>query len=340
MSERFINPFVDYGFKKLFATDSNKDLLISLLNAILDNTDDPIVDLFYKNVEQIGEFNGTRTNYFDVYCETKNKQQFIVEMQNSWQPFFKDRTVYYASKPIRDQGLKEIASSDNKKKPKWNYRLNEVYLIAIMNFTFPKKEYNSQSYFHKVMLSDIDDHHVFYDKLTLYYVEMPKLDGITLELITPLDKWLYALYHLWRYDDYPDELEEEIFHKLYEQAEYARFTPEQQLAYERSRKVYYDTFNEIEGGRIMGREEGYQWGFEEGREEGFEKGKEEGFEKGREEGLVKGREEGLVEGREEGLVEGATKSKVEIAQRMMDLGFDKSIILKAVEMSEEEFKDI
>ena len=353
--DRYINPFIDYGFKKLFATEANKDLLISFLNAIIDEKEDPVVDLYYKNVEQIGEFNGTRTNYFDVYCATQSGRQFIVEMQNSWKPFFKDRTVYYASKPIRDQGVLGIQKSEDQLRREWdanrtevflkeregqrerefrqsgkpwNFRLNEVCLIAIMNFTFPKKEYGPESYFHKVMLSDIDDHHVFYDKLTLYYVEMPKLDNVKLELKTPRDKWLHALYHLWRYDDYPKDLDEDIFRKFYAQAEYANFTPAQQLEYERSRKFYLDTYNEIEGGRIMGREEGYQWGFEEGSEEGREKG------------LAEGHEKGLAEGHEKGLAEGAAQSKKDIARRMKELHLDKATILKSVGLTEEELERI
>lgn len=311
--DRYINPFIDYGFKKLFATEANKDLLISFLNAIIEDKNDPIVDLQYKNVEQIGEFNGTRTNYFDVYCETRTGRQFIVEMQNSWKPFFKDRTIYYAAKPIRDQGLREVAESDRRKRKKvknneekqdWDYRLNEVYLVAIMNFTFPKSEYKADDYFHTVMLADVDDHHVFYDKLTLYYIEMPKLDKVELDLKKPRDRWLYAFYHLWRYDDYPEELEDDIFRKFYEQAEYAHFTPNQQLTYERSKKVYLDTINEIRGGRILGKEEG------------------------------------LAEGFEKGLVEGASRSKIEIAKRMKELGFEKATILKAVDITEEELDNI
>lgn len=304
--DRYINPFIDYGFKKLFATEANKDLLISFLNAIIEDKNDPIVDLQYKNVEQIGEFNGTRTNYFDVYCETQRGRQFIVEMQNSWKPFFKDRTVYYAAKPIRDQGLREVAESDRRKRKKvkkneekqgWDYHLNEVYLIAIMNFNFPKTEYASDDFFHKVMLADVDDHHVFYDKLTLFYVEMPKLDHVELDLRDPRDRWFYAFYHLWRYDEYPEELDEDIFRKFYEQAEYAHFTPSQQLTYERSMKVYLDTINEIRGGRILGMEEG------------------------------------LAEGK----AEGTAQERMKIARRMKELGFDKAAILKVVEISEEEF---
>lgn len=283
----YINPFVDYGFKKLFATEANKDLMIGFLNAILDDTGDPVVDLVYKNVEQIGEFNGTRANYFDVYCETETGRKFIVEMQNTWKPFFKDRTLYYIAKPIRDQGLKEVADSvkgyevridpeefksASKKKPKWNFRLNEVCLISVMNFTFPKREYKEDEYFHKVMLSDVDDHHVFYDKLSLYYIEMPKLDNVKLKLDTPREKWIYALYHLWRYDIYPEELKDDIFRKFYHEADYANYDMDEQLAYERSCKVYLDTYNEIEGGRILGREEGYQLGFEKGVNSGREEG--------------------------------------------------------------------
>ena len=333
--EEYINPFIDYGFKKLFATEANKDLLISLLNAIIEDVDDPVVDLTYKNVEQISEYNGTRINYFDVYCETQNKREFIVEMQNSWKPFFKDRTVYYAAKPIRNQGLVGIQKTQDqllrekvakrieedlkeieekrerefkKSGKKWNYRLNDVYLIAIMNFTFPKKEYGPESYFHKVMLTDIDDHHVFYDKLTLYYVEMPKLENIELKLDTPREKWFYALYNLWCGNDRPEELDEYIFRKLYEQARIASFTLEQQFAYEDSRMYYLDTYAEIEGGFIMGREQGYEWGFEKGREKG--------------------------------LAESAAQNKIAIVQRMKALGIDKEIILKSVEMTEEEFDNL
>ena len=328
MTDRYITPFADYGFKKLFGTEENKDLLISLLNAIIDDNDDPITDLFYKNVEQIGDIIGTRTNYFDVYCNTKNGRQFIVEMQNTWKPFFKDRTVYYAAKPIRDQGkvgtpkskeqlirereiqraeafLKEAEEKREKALKKkrgegWNYNLKDVYLVAIMNFILPYKEYPANSYFHKIKLMDIEDHHVFYDKLTLIYIEMPKLLDIDLKLDTMRDKWMHALNHLYYYDDYPEELQEDVFKKLFEQAELARYTPDQQLTYERSRKVYLDTINDIEGARILG------------EEEGEERGKQLGIEEGRE------------------------QEKLEIARKMMQSGMDYTTIKQLTGLSKEE----
>lgn len=267
---RFINPFIDYGFKKLFATENNKDILISFLNAVIEDNDDPIVDLTYKNVELIGEFNGSRDSYLDAYCETSSGRQFIVEMQNSWQPFFRDRTLYYAAKAIANQAVKDDPTKreqsekkEKKKAMKWDYHLKEVFVIAVMNFNFPKKEYKPDDYHHKIMLTDLDDNHVFYDKLTLIYLEMRKIGKAKLDMSRPLDRWLEVLYRLWGEEECPPEIDEPVFKKLYREAEYARFTPEQQLTYERSWKRELDIYNQIEGGRILGREEGR----EEGRKE-------------------------------------------------------------------------
>ena len=310
--ERYINPFIDYGFKKLFATENNKDILISFLNAVIENTKDPIVDLTYRNVEQIGEFNGERSSYFDVFCQTSNGHQFIVEMQNSWQPFFKDRTLYYAAKAIREQNVKDAPSlrkraKEKKKRKKWDYHLNEVYLIAVMNFTFPDDEYGPDDYCHRVMLTDLDDQHVFYDKLTLIYLEMPKVGDVELDMNRPLDRWLKVLYLLWGEEDCPPELDEPVFRKLYREAEYARLTENQQNTYESSWMRELDIYNQIEGGRILGHKEGLKEGLKEGHEEGFKEGRE----------------------------EGRTESAKAIAQKMLAMGMEKSAIIEATGITPE-----
>lgn len=328
MEEHYLNPFADYGFKKLFGTEENKDLLISLLNALI-GREDPITDLTYKNVEQIGEINGTRTNYFDVYCTTSNGEEFIVEMQNSWKPFFKDRMLYYASKLIRNQGKKgiqqtldelealehgivfgkdpDIGQDKGKKRNRgWDGRLNDVYVIAMMNFNLPDKEYADESFIHKVQLMDVNDLRVFYDKLTLIYVELPKVDKAKLDLNTPRGRWMHALNNLYFYDQKPKELKEAVFDKLFRQAELAQLTPEQDLAYERSLKVYFDTYQEILGGHVLG--------FREGRAEGLEEGEKIGLEKGKELGLAEGKELGI------------SQQKMETAQKMRDLGIDTETI--------------
>ncbi len=48
--EKYINPFTDFGFKKLFGSEFNKELLIDFLNQVLGEKQQ-IRDLTYLNTE-------------------------------------------------------------------------------------------------------------------------------------------------------------------------------------------------------------------------------------------------------------------------------------------------
>ena len=85
--ERYINPYTDFGFKKLFGTEMNKDLLISFLNALLSGSEKEIEDVQYLNGENLGDGYGDRRSIFDVYCMAKNGSRFIVEMQKAEQTY-------------------------------------------------------------------------------------------------------------------------------------------------------------------------------------------------------------------------------------------------------------
>lgn len=233
-NERYINPYTDFGFKKLFGTELNKDLLISFLNALFDGKQ-VIADVRYMNSEHLGTYSGERRAIFDVYCENEQGEKFIVEMQNVYQQFFKDRSVFYSTFPIREQ-----ASQGD-----WNFELKSVYTIGILNFVFPEDEYSEDCLFHEVKLMDTDDKHVFFDKLTFMYLEMPKFNKTEDELVTMLDKWLFVLRNLSRLMERPAALQERIFTRLFEQAEIAKFSPEDQRQYEDSIKAYRDINNAI-----------------------------------------------------------------------------------------------
>lgn len=178
-----------------------EELLISFLNAIIFDKEDGITSLTFKNIEQLGDTKKHRNCFFDVYCKVNDGSSFIVEMQNAWQNYFKDRSLFYATQPIRDQG--QVGEE-------WNFRLENVYMVGVMNFRFSKDEYPEDSYFHVVKLMDIVDQHVFYDKLTLIYLEMPKLKNMTLKNDSMREKWLYALHNLCYTNEYPVELHEDI----------------------------------------------------------------------------------------------------------------------------------
>lgn len=254
--ERYINPYTDFGFKKLFGTEMNKDLLISFLNALFSGHE-VIRDVTYLNGEHFGDSYVNRKAIFDVYCENEQGEKFIVEMQKAEQDYFKDRSIFYATFPIREQAPRGD----------WDFRLKSVYTVGILNFVFPDDEYGEECFHHEVKLMDTKDKHVFYDKLTFVYLEMPKFNKREDELVTMFDKWLFVLRNLSRLLDRPAALQERIFTKLFEQAEIARFTPKELQDYEESIKVYRDLTNVVRTAERKGREAGLAEGRAEGRAE-------------------------------------------------------------------------
>ena len=101
LQERYINPYTDFGFKKLFGTELNKELLISFLNALLQG-EQTVKNVTYLNAEHLGTQEIDRRAVFDVYCEGENGEKFLVEMQRGEQQFFKDRSLFYTTFPIRE----------------------------------------------------------------------------------------------------------------------------------------------------------------------------------------------------------------------------------------------
>ena len=235
IKERYINPYTDFGFKKLFGTEMNKDLLISFLNALFMGHQN-IKDVKYLPTEHFGVYGDSRRAIFDVYCEDENGGKFIVEMQNVYQQFFKDRSVFYSTFPIQEQA---------KVGAEWDFNLKEVYTVGVLNFAFKGGEYSNDCYHHEVKLMDTATKKVFFDKLTYIYLEMPKFNKTEDELETMFDKWLFVLRNLSRLFERPKALQERVFTKLFEQAEIARFSPEERRGYEDSVKAYRDINNAI-----------------------------------------------------------------------------------------------
>lgn len=297
LKELYIDPRTDFGFKYLFGTPMNKELLIGFLNALFHGMH-TITDLTYLNSEQLGIRKEDRRAIFDVYCETESGDKFIVEMQNVFQQFFKDRSVYYSTFPIREQA----------KRGDWEYRLEAVYTIGILNFVFDEDK-NSKDYFHhEVKLMDVNTKKVFYDKLTFIYLELPKFTKTEHELETLFEKWVFVLKNLSRLLERPAALQERVFTRLFEAASIARFTPKQLREYEDSVKAYRDIVNAVNTARM------------EGKEEGLEEGLEKGLEKGRE------------EGREE--------ERIGIARTLKTMGLDASAIHKATGLTPEEIQKL
>ena len=230
MKAKYINPFTDFGFKKIFGEEASKPMLIDFLNAILPNQNE-IVDLSFKNTEQLGQTIADRKAIYDIYCQNSKGEKFIVELQKAKQNYFKDRTIYYSTFPIQEQA----------EKGEWNYRLNPVYCIGILDFTFDdyEKESEKGEVFHQIKLKN-QNGKVFYDKLTYIYLEMPNFVQKEEELKTRLDQWLYFIKNLEDFQAIPNIFKDEVFSQAFEKAEIAKYSQSELDNYENSLKSYRD----------------------------------------------------------------------------------------------------
>ena len=236
VEERYISLLTDFGFKRIFGTAMNKDLLICFLNSLF-NGRQVVKDVSYLNPEHVGDVYTDRRAIFDVYCEGENGEKFIVEMQNAYQAYFKDRSLFYSTFPIREQA-------------------------ALLNFDMNEEAFEKEKIRHSVQLCDTATHKVFYDKLEFIYVEIAKFNKSLEELETLYDKWLYALKNLYKLTQRPKELCDKVFDRLFEEAEIAKFTPQELREYEASKIAYRDIKNSVDTAKREGIAEGMEKGME------------------------------------------------------------------------------
>jgi predicted transposase/invertase (TIGR01784 family) len=246
MKAKYINPFTDFGFKKIFGEKASKILLIDFLNALLLQTN-KIVDLTFKNTEQLGQSDTDRKDIYDIYCENEVGEKFIVELQKAKQNYFKERTIYYSTFPIREQA----------EKGEWNYNLKSVYCIGILDFTFDDYEESPEKneVVHTIKLKN-QKGNIFYEKLTYIYIEMPNFKKAESELTSRLDKWLFFIKNLEDFQNMPTIFSDEIFTKAFEKAELAKFGAVDLDNYETSLKIYRDLKGVIDSAFDEGKIEG------------------------------------------------------------------------------------
>lgn len=280
--EKFINPFTDEGFKRIFGNEINKDMIIRFLNSLLNET---ITDITFRNVEALGICRNDRKAVFDIFCETDKHELIIVEMQKSSQKYFSDRVLYYASFAIQQQAtyakeqleqelklLKE-EQEGNGSKPKrlrWNYAVNRVYVVCFLNYIMDRK--HLAKYRWDIIRMDRELKEPFSDTLMEIYLEMPKFKLRLSECDTLYKKFLFVLNNIEIMERLPKELNEQIFQKLKSIVEIERMTPDERLAYELSLSTERDLYACMETK--------YEEGLEKGIEKGIEKGKAEGLAEG------------------------------------------------------------
>ena len=261
---RFINPFTDIGFKRIFGQEFSKPVLLKFLNALLKD-ERTITDLQFLDKEQIGIYDGDRSLIYDVLCRTADGEQIIVEMQNRYQPYFKERSIYYAARAIVEQGQRGR---------EWEYDIKAVYLVAFMDFQISDTVKDVRI---DVALMDMERHTLFSDKVRLVYLQLPFFTKEEEECHDDFDRMLFVLKHMDVFDRMPWAAKDSVFQRLAEIAEVAKLDKKERIQYEAEVKGYRDTIAVMHGQYLLGEAKGRAEGRAEGLAEGWAEGHTEGL---------------------------------------------------------------
>lgn len=298
---KFISPLTDVGFKRIFG---DKEIMLSFLNSLFEG-EFVIKDLEYLDKEKDALPGDERNIIYDLFCKTDTGTEFIVEMQNRSQLFFRDRILYYMSRAIAGQGMK----GDN-----WNYKLTPVYGVYLMNFSISSDGHiiDDVSLYSKEQLKEGINAKPFTDKVRAITIDMHAFNKLENKCDTTLDQWIYNIKNMENMTSIPFKDKNNVFAHLETLSDYYAMDPEDRKVYDAALRRSRDYYATMESAKV------------------------EGWEVGHEKGRAEGREEGRAEGREEGRM----NEKYENARNLKQLGVSTDIIAKATGLTVKEIENL
>lgn len=223
-----VNPRVDLAFKKIFGVEENKDLLISLINSIVSETDQ-IIDVTLLNPYNPKNFKTDKLPILDIKAKSESGKRYNIEIQVTDEADYDKRALYYWAKMYTEQ-LKE--GSDYSE-------LNKTIGIHILNFTSIT---DTNEYHNAFQLKEIKNGLLYFKDIELHTIELNKfaknlkeeLSDIVKKVKNALDIWLAFLTRndLLNKDNLPKELDNKDLKKALTVLEVMNFSEEERSAYE------------------------------------------------------------------------------------------------------------
>lgn len=240
---KFVNPFTDIGFKRIFGQEVSKPLLLDFLNCLLKGERN-ITDLQFLDKEQPADYRDDRSLIYDIFCLTDTGEKIIVEMQNKEQPHFADRCLYYYSQAVSRQGER---GAD------WDYQIDAVYLVAFVNFNMEGLANNFRT---DVVLMNKQRGIPFSDKERFIFLQLPVFKKEADECRDDFERWIYVLKNMEILDRMPWAAKDSVFHRLAEIGEVSNMTKDERLKYDAALRHYRDTLNVMRSAEDKGRQQG------------------------------------------------------------------------------------
>ena len=252
----FVDPKIDFVFKRIFGNETHKDVLVALLNGLLELDEaHRIVEVDLIEAEQRPAVSELERSIVDVKCLDAEGTIYVVEMQVLNVEGFEKRVVYNVAQAYTSQ------LGAGHQYP----RLNDVIGVTICDF-----ELWSAAEGHNVpMLSRwrMQEQHLGargLPQLQFVFLELPKYD-LKGEPQSIVEKWAYFFREANHLAMIPSALSQPPFRAALEAARTAGFTEEEWNAYLRAGMALQDA----RGALTVAHREGHKEGHKEARREGL-----------------------------------------------------------------------
>ena len=260
--QRYVNILSNAGFKALFGDRKNKEVVISILNALLPEHRQ-VMDIDYLPTEHQGQTEDSKEYRYDFMCTDRNGVSFIVETQRYHEENWFRRCVSYAS---RMYDMKNHVGGD--------YSAPPVYLIGLMGVSIDhpdmslwENRYISEYTFREKMTHDLLD-----ETIIIIFAELARFSKTLEECTSDLDRMLYVLKNSGDLKKQSSWLRSKIYAQILQACEIAKFSEEKRIQYNKDMKDERRREGELQAAKRIGREEGRVEGRVEGRAEGRAEG--------------------------------------------------------------------
>ena len=241
-----INPRVDFAFKKLFGSEENKDLLISLINAIV-SEQEQVVEVELKNPYNLADYRAGKMSILDIKAKSEAGRWFNVEMQISEDYNFDKRAIYYWAKLVTEQLGEGMMFKELKK----------TISINILDFNFIPTTSDVHNCY-KIINTATGKDDKLHDIFELHCIELKKYTKTYQQISSALDRWSTFLTKAHELDKnaMPKELSTDPAIVKAITAVDRMFDEEERLVYETRMHSLADVESKIASAEEKGREKG------------------------------------------------------------------------------------
>jgi predicted transposase/invertase (TIGR01784 family) len=249
--QRYVDILTNGGFKALFGDINNKEAVMAIINALLPEHRQ-VADIEYLPTERQGQMEDNKEYRYDFMCRDSSGAMFIVELQRYREKSWFKRCVSYAARAY-----------DRQNRRGENYDVPPVYLIGLMGteINHSDREFWRDRYVSEYTFREKEAHDLLDETIVIIFAELVRFDKAESECTTDVDRMLFILKNMGRLDRQPELLRREIYTKIFEACEIARFNEDKLIQFN---KDMYDE-RRRNGELAAAIEEGMEKGMEKGR---------------------------------------------------------------------------